>query len=75
VRAHLVSQSTAATVADVQVRYCAGSGCSCRVWREWFLPEVREFITRNTAYNKHDTGWAKRAPSKDHTTPPFLIIP
>ena len=25
-----------------------------------FLPEVREFITRHTAYNKHDTGsgWA-----------------
>jgi hypothetical protein len=23
------------------------------------LPEVREFITRHTAYNKHDTGWAK----------------
>jgi hypothetical protein len=22
------------------------------------LPEVREFITRHTAYNKHDTGWA-----------------
>ena len=28
-----------------------------------FLPEVREFITRHTAYNKHDTGWAKGAPS------------
>jgi hypothetical protein len=27
-----------------------------------FLPEVREFITRHTAYNKHDTGWAKGAP-------------
>jgi hypothetical protein len=26
------------------------------------LPEVREFITRHTAYNKHDTGWAKGAP-------------
>ena len=26
-----------------------------------FLPEVREFITRHTAYNKHDTGWAKGA--------------
>ena len=24
-----------------------------------FLPEVRECITRHTAYNKHDTGWAK----------------
>jgi hypothetical protein len=35
-----------------------------------FLPEVREFITRHTAYNKHDTGWAKGAPSEDHTTPP-----
>ena len=23
-----------------------------------FLPEVRESITRHTAYNKHDTGWA-----------------
>ena len=34
------------------------------------LPEVREFITRHTAYNKHDTGWAKGAPSEDHTTPP-----
>jgi hypothetical protein len=34
-----------------------------------FLPEVREFITRHTAYNKHDTGWAKGAPSEDHTTP------
>jgi hypothetical protein len=22
-----------------------------------FVPEVREFITRHTAYNKHDTGW------------------
>ena len=29
----------------------------------FFLPEVREFITRHTAYNKHDTGWAKGAPS------------
>ena len=29
-----------------------------------FLPEVREFITRHTAYNKHDTGWAKGAPSE-----------
>jgi hypothetical protein len=29
--------------------------------------EVREFITRHTAYNKHDTGWAKGAPSEDHT--------
>ena len=28
------------------------------------LPEVREFITRHTAYNKHDTGWAKGAPSE-----------
>ena len=37
-----------------------------------FLPEVREFITRHTAYNKHDTGWAKGAPSEDHTTPPSL---
>ena len=36
----------------------------------FFLPEVREFITRHTAYNKHDTGWAKGAPSEDHTTPP-----
>ena len=36
------------------------------------LPEVREFITRHTAYNKHDTGWAKGAPSEDHTTPPFF---
>jgi hypothetical protein len=35
-----------------------------------FLPEVRECITRHTAYNKHDTGWAKGAPSEDHTTPP-----
>ena len=35
-----------------------------------FLPEVREFITIHTAYNKHDTGWAKGAPSEDHTTPP-----
>ena len=26
------------------------------------MPEVREFITRHTAYNKHDTGWAKGAP-------------
>jgi len=26
-----------------------------------FLPEVREFITRHTAYNKYDTGWAKGA--------------
>jgi hypothetical protein len=34
------------------------------------LPEVREFITRHTASNKHDTGWAKGAPSEDHTTPP-----
>ena len=25
---------------------------------------------RHTAYNKHDTGWAKGAPSKYHTTPP-----
>ena len=41
----------------------------------WFLPEVRESITRHTAYNKHDTGWAKGAPSEDHTTPPFLTIP
>ena len=24
---------------------------------------MREFITRHTAYNKHDTGWAKGAPS------------
>ena len=30
---------------------------------------MREFITRLTAYNKHDTGWAKGAPSEDHTTP------
>jgi hypothetical protein len=22
-----------------------------------FVPEVTEFITRHTAYNKHDTGW------------------
>jgi hypothetical protein len=36
--------------------------------RRVFLPEVREFITRHTAYNKHDTGWAKGAPSEDHTT-------
>ena len=36
-----------------------------------FSPEVREFITRHTAYNKHDTGWAKGAPSEDHTTPLF----
>ena len=35
-----------------------------------FLPEVRESITRHTAYNKHDTGWAKGAPSEYHTTPP-----
>jgi hypothetical protein len=34
------------------------------------LPEVRESITRHTAYNKHDTGWAKGAPSEYHTTPP-----
>jgi len=31
-----------------------------RSWLEYwggnFLPEVREFITRHTAYNKHDTG-------------------
>jgi hypothetical protein len=32
--------------------------------------EVGEFITRHTAYNKHDTGWAKGVPSEDHTTPP-----
>ena len=31
------------------------------------LHEVRKFITRHTAYNKHDTGWAKGAPSEDHT--------
>jgi len=37
-----------------------------------FLPEVRECMTstRHAAYNKHDTGWAKGAPSEDHTTPP-----
>jgi hypothetical protein len=34
---------------------------------------VREFITRHTAYNKHDTGWAKGAPSEDHTTPPSSL--
>jgi hypothetical protein len=45
-------------------RYCTDTGDS------GFLPEVREFITRHTAYNKHDTGWAKGAPSEDHTTPP-----
>ena len=28
------------------------------------MPQVREF-TRHTAYNKHDTGWAKGAPSED----------
>jgi len=38
------------------------------------LPEVREFITRHTAYNKHDTGWAKSAPSEDHTTPPSSLL-
>jgi hypothetical protein len=27
-----------------------------------------EFIKRHKAYNKHDTGWAKGAPSEDHTT-------
>jgi hypothetical protein len=27
-------------------------------------------VTRHTAYNKHDTGWAKGAPSEDHTNPP-----
>jgi hypothetical protein len=32
--------------------------------------EVGEFITRHTAYNKHDTGWAKGVPPEDHTTPP-----
>ena len=37
--------------------------------RQKFLPEVTEFITRHTAYNKHDTGWAEGAPSEDHTTP------
>ena len=38
------------------------------------LPEVREFIRRHTAYNKHDTGWAKGAPSEDHTTPLFSEV-
>ena len=32
-----------------------------------FLPEVRECI-RDTKLNKHDTGWAKGAPSEDHNT-------
>ena len=36
--------------------------------RDSFLPGVREFTSRHTAYNKHDTGWAKGAPSEDHTT-------
>jgi hypothetical protein len=27
---------------------------------------VREFITRHTAYNKHDTGWAKGAVRRPH---------
>ena len=36
-----------------------------------FLPEVREFITRHTAYNKHDTGWAKGASlTRARATPP-----
>ena len=39
------------------------------VWA--ILPAVSDFITRHTAYNKHDTGWAKGAPSEDHTAPPF----
>jgi hypothetical protein len=26
-------------------------------------------VTRHTAYNKHDTGWAKGAPSEDQTLP------
>ena len=30
----------------------------------------REFIKRHKANKKHDTEWAKGAPSKDHTTPP-----
>ena len=37
-----------------------------------FLPEVREFI-RDTALNKHDTGWAKAArhlPKTEKTRPP-----
>jgi hypothetical protein len=38
------------------------------------LCEVREFITRHTAFNKHDTGWAKGAPSEDHTTPPSSLL-
>ena len=39
------------------------------------MPEMREFITRHTAYDKHDTGWAKGAPSEDHTTPPSSRMP
>jgi hypothetical protein len=37
-----------------------------------FLPEVRECITRHTAYNKHDTGWAKGAPSEGPHYPTVL---
>ena len=40
-----------------------------------FLPEVRECITRHTAYNKHDTGWAKGAPSEDHTSLYPTVLP
>ena len=45
-------------------------GLPCEAIPYVFLPEVRECIARHTAYNKHDTGWAKGAPSEDHTTPP-----
>ena len=34
-----------------------------------FLPEVREFITRHTAYNKHDTGWARGFEKENPTAP------
>ena len=34
------------------------------------FPEGREFIRDAKAYNKHETGWARGAPSVDHTTPP-----
>jgi len=40
----------------------------------FFLPEVREFITRHTAYNKHDTGWAKGAPSEDRPHYPTVRV-
>ena len=33
----------------------------------YFLPEMREFSTRHTAYNKHDTGWAKAPPTRPAT--------